>query len=341
MSFRSGDWVVVKSREEILASVDGSGELEAMPFMTEMLKYCGQKLQISAVAHKTCDTINRTGGRSVANAVHLKGIRCDGSAHGGCQAACLIFWKTDWLRPAARKSAAEPKLAVAPLMAVDELSARSLRVDDAGEKVYSCQATRLFAASRPLQWWDLRQYATDLSCGNVSIGRFLRAALLRGLYHLRRLGIGYRAALALEDMAHKLLTGRPSPYRVGLIPVGQLTPTDTLNLARGDWVEVKSHEEIRGTTTEQNLNRGMLYGPEMTEYCGRRFKVDRRVERLIDERTGKMLAMKLPCIVLDGVVCTSDYSQRRLFCPREIQPYFREIWLRRVSVQAREDDGAP
>jgi hypothetical protein len=339
MSFRSGDWVVVKSPEEILASVDGSGELESMPFMAEMLQYCGQRLQVSAVAHKTCDTIKKTGGRRVARAVHLKAIRCDGSAHGGCQAACLIFWKTEWLRPANGKSGDGPKGAAAPLLTADELRSRGSRIEN-GEVVYSCQATRLFAASSPLQWWDLRQYARDLWSGNVSIGRFLRASALRGVYHLRRLGIGYRAALALDDMAHKLLEGRGSPYKDGLIPAGELTPTETLNLVHGEWVEVKSHDEIRRTTTIENFNRGMLYGPEMVEYSGRRFRVDRRVERLIDERTGRMLAMKLPCIVLDGVVCTSDYSHRRLFCPRAIQPYFREIWLRRVSAEAHEGNDA-
>ena len=32
------------------------------------------------------------------SAVHLE-TRCDGSAHGGCQASCLLFWKDAWLKP--------------------------------------------------------------------------------------------------------------------------------------------------------------------------------------------------------------------------------------------------
>ena len=31
------------------------------------------------------------------NTVHLRRTRCDGAAHGGCQAACLLFWKEAWL----------------------------------------------------------------------------------------------------------------------------------------------------------------------------------------------------------------------------------------------------
>ena len=74
-----------------------------MPFMPEMLKFCGKKFRVGAVAHKTCDVANKTGGRRVRNAVHL-GIRCDGSSHGGCQAGCLLFWKTDWIKRVNRRT---------------------------------------------------------------------------------------------------------------------------------------------------------------------------------------------------------------------------------------------
>lgn len=340
MGFRTGDRVVVKSREEILASIDRAGELESMPFMAEMLPFCGRELEVSAVAHKTCDTVNKTGGRRVANAVHLKGVRCDGSVHGGCQAACLIFWKTEWLRPAGRAAVADRSRADASLT-VEGLHATSSRIDG-GDTVYSCQATRLFAASSPLRWWDLRQYLTDLGCGNVGVRRFLRVALLRGLFHLRRLGVGYRAAVAVYDSAHKMLTGRPTPYKVGVIPDGQTTPAGTLNLIAGEWVRVRPLDDICKTTTVQNFNRGMRFDPEMARFCGGRFKVERRVERLIDEGTGKMLVMKSPCIVLDGPVCSSEYSDLRIFCPRQIQPYFREIWLDRAPDDMRSTgDRAP
>jgi hypothetical protein len=329
MRLRAGDWVVVRSAEEILSSLDQSGELGAMPFMAEMLQYCGQRLQVAAIAHKTCDTICRTGGRRVVDAVHLKGIRCDGSAHGGCQAGCLIFWKTQWLTPVAGTAGATGRIPSAPALTVEGLRATGARTEG-GEPKYTCQATRLFAATRPLAWWEIGQYAMDLWYGNVCVVRFLRVAVLRALYNLRSLGIGYRISLALYERAHRLLTGRPTPYKDGLIPVGRPTPTETLNLAVGEWVEVRSHDEIRSTTTESNFNRGMRFDPEMAQLCGGRYRVSRRVERIIDERTGRMLPMKSPCIVLEGVVCSADYSADRIFCPRAIPSYFREIWLRRV-----------
>ena len=98
--FRAGDLVEVRSREEILASLDGTGCLDGMPFMPEMLQFCGQRLRVSAVAHKTCDTARQTWkGRRLKRSVHLAGARCDGSVHGGCQAECNLFWKDEWLTP--------------------------------------------------------------------------------------------------------------------------------------------------------------------------------------------------------------------------------------------------
>ena len=54
----------------------------------------------------------------------------------------------------------------------------------------------------------------------------------------------------------------------------------------------------------------------------------RRVEQIIDERSGRMIRFKNPCIVLEDVICTSDYHR---LCPRSIYPYWREIWLERVG----------
>jgi hypothetical protein len=31
------------------------------------------------------------------NTVYLDDLRCDGSGHGGCRAACRLYWKEDWL----------------------------------------------------------------------------------------------------------------------------------------------------------------------------------------------------------------------------------------------------
>jgi cation transport regulator ChaC len=52
------------------------------------------------------------------------------------------------------------------------------------------------------------------------------------------------------------------------------------------------------------------------------------VERCLDERPGRMLHMKSPCIILDDLVCEGVYNAN---CPREFVPFWREIWLERVE----------
>lgn len=97
--------VEVRSKEEILKTLDRKGQLNGLPFMPQMFEFCGRRLRVYKRAHKTCDTVNDYKGRWMDSAVHLEGIRCDGQAYGGCQAACLIYWKEAWL-----KRAAEPYL---------------------------------------------------------------------------------------------------------------------------------------------------------------------------------------------------------------------------------------
>ena len=96
--FRPGEIAEIKSASEILATLDAEGKLDGLPFMPEMLEYCGQTVTVYKRADRTCDTILSDGQRRMQNAVFLTDLRCDGGAHGGCQAGCLIFWKEAWLR---------------------------------------------------------------------------------------------------------------------------------------------------------------------------------------------------------------------------------------------------
>ena len=96
-------------------------------------------------------------------------------------------------------------------------------------------------------------------------------------------------------------------------------------------MRVKPYSEIVKTLNESQRNRGMWFDNEMLPYCGGTFRVLSRVERIIDERTGEMLPMKSECIILDGVVCQAACSRLRLFCPRQLYPFWREIWLERVD----------
>jgi hypothetical protein len=78
LGLRVGELVEVRSEEEILATLDDNAELDSLPFMPEMLEYCGARFTVYKVAHKLCDTMTATGMRRMRDAVHLAGVRCDG-----------------------------------------------------------------------------------------------------------------------------------------------------------------------------------------------------------------------------------------------------------------------
>jgi hypothetical protein len=328
-----GDRVEVRSKEEILATLDSSGQLEGMPFMPEMFAFCGRRFRVYKRAHKTCDTVFPIRSRRVQRAVHLE-TRCDGQAHGGCQAECLIFWKEAWLKSADGEAmSAQPPLIDIRGATENVVWEHTQLPTDAGPIRYVCQATRLPYATTSLNWWDLRQYVEDLTSGNVGFWRIVSGFVYSMYYSLSQAGIGLGPGMRwFYDHFSWLWRGTLFPRNAGSIPPGLATPSSTLNLQAGELVRVKSHQEILKTLNTESKNRGMSWDAELVPYCGKTYRVLKRVTKIINERTGEMQEMKTPCIILDSVVCQSRYSSCRMFCPRSIYSYWREIWLERVAL---------
>jgi hypothetical protein len=349
MKLRANDWVEVRSKEEILRTLDMDGCLDGLPFMPQMFQYCGQRFQVYKSAYKTCDTVSGDyAGRHLPDGVHL-GIRCDGQAFGGCQAGCLIFWKNAWLKPVDGPVQAQGALPgeKTPVSSTypesrrvdhDGWTAATTRQSTTGETRYSCQATELLRYTTPLRWWDARQYLEAYTSGNQTL-----PGICRGLWYL----FYYYGTLAFSDRwgrparwlynrCQAIVGGIPFPRSKGKIPVGQPTPRRDLALKPGDLVRVKSYDEILTTLNANLSNRGLSFDAELVPFCGKIFRVSACVERFIDEKTGQMRRMKTPAVILEGVTCKALYSGRRMFCPRSIHLWWREIWLERVSDAADE-----
>jgi hypothetical protein len=330
--YKAGEFVRIKSAEEIAATLDHEGTLNALPFMPEMIRFSGRAFKVRASAHKTCDNVNESGMRSMDAAVHLEGLHCDGSGHGGCQSRCPLFWRDAWLEPApapdesggslSRRS--EDEHDASTDRGVDQLrhkAARSvlLRGRNPSIGTYSCQSTEVLAATVLLPSWSPRQYWDDVRSGNITV-----AALLRGLPVIlfnKYQGLSRRffpRPLLIRD-------GRPYPETAGTL---QETPDLRLGIAAGEIVEVRPHAEILATLDTRGKNRGLGLDPDMVRFCGQRATVRHRVENRIDERTGELKRMNNPCLVLDGIACQGSHHR---FCPRAIDSYWREIWLTRVE----------
>jgi hypothetical protein len=335
LNLKAGEWVEVRSQHEILATLDENGRFENAPFMPEMLQFCGQKLRVFKRADKTCDPAHEPWSiRRVKNSVHLQDARCDGQGHGGCQAGCLIFWKEVWLKRAddnvISASGLQPRpVSVPPLMGIrnlETITSASEKRNSEGETIYTCQATALRDYTSPMASWDPRQYFRDLRSGNLATGLAGDSRGNRLLEFFLGLNSLFRAlTISLFNQIPRRIKGPAYPLLAGTL---EGTPSGTLDLQPGELVQVRNKEEIMATLNRYNRNRGMLFDGEMIPYCGGIYRVLRRVHHIIDEKTGRMLAMKSPCIVLEGVVCKSDFHR---LCPRAIYPYWRENWLKRAN----------
>jgi len=335
-SLRPGDLVEVRTKEEILATLDSQASLDGLPFMPEMLAYCGRRLRVYKRADKTCDTISGTGGRRMHGTVHLQDVRCDGSGHGACQAACLIHWKEAWLRSVDAGETEAPKASDSspPDDSRIERASRQPGSAKQGDLVrYRCQATELVRASSLLHWWDGRQYVRDLAGGNVTVGKVLKSFLFAIYRKLVDIGIGYNLLISVYDRIQAARGGQPYPYRTGSLTT---TPRGDLDLQPGEWARVKSLDEIMETVNPENRNRGLYFDSEMVRYCGHSYPVLARVTCIVDEKTGEMLNFGNPCIILSNVYCHGELSKGRLFCPRAIYSYWREIWLERVEPPGQD-----
>ncbi len=314
-----GDLVEVRPPAEILATLDAKGTVGNLPYMPEMVRFCGKRFTVDRRAEKICDTIKYTGSRRLHDAVLLADLRCDGSAHGGCQAECRYFWNEAWLRRVDVGLSAQSAPIGASQADFDALLARTgqhvrkgSHVQGVAEDLWSCQATELLQATARLGTFDPRPYLREYTCGNVQFKEFLAVT----------------ARAAVEEPLRKLGMS-PTAHLAG--PAGGKAPDEEpLNLLPGELVQVKSKAEIARTLNVNGYNRGLWFDREMMAYCGGRFRVRRRVQRFIDDRYATMVELKTDCVTLDGVVCTGKLSSRRWFCPRAAYPYWRECWLRRV-----------
>ena len=99
LGLRPGELVEVRSKEEILATLGPDATRDGLPFMPEMLRFCGQRFRIHKPSRQDLRHRRQDGWTArLYDTVHLRDLRCDGSAHGGCEAGCLMFWREAWLK---------------------------------------------------------------------------------------------------------------------------------------------------------------------------------------------------------------------------------------------------
>ena len=126
---------------------------------------------------------------------------------------------------------------------------------------------------------------------------------------------GIRRKRALKRF-HKVKNNEIDPSKIPSV----------LNLKPEEIVEVRSETEIVATLDGAKY-KGLSFMPEMLKFCGKKFKVLKRVEKYIVEGTvGKRVRMK-NTVILDGAFCDGSWHGG---CDRTCFALWREKWLKRV-----------
>jgi hypothetical protein len=137
----------------------------------------------------------------------------------------------------------------------------------------------------------------------------------------------YTVKKNLKKMA-KSLASRKISSTPAVIDQGKSELQGTPIVA-GDWVRVRSEEEIRATIDKWQELRGCAFLPDMWQYCGTRQQVFKRMERFLDERDYKVKKTR-GIILLKDVLCNGTPVFGR--CDRSCFFFWREEWLEKVSV---------
>jgi hypothetical protein len=296
---RPGDLVEVRSWTEIAATLDANGTFEKLPFMPEMLSYCGRQFRVSRQAFKTC--VDDSEMRQLGGTVLLEEVRCDGKSHGGCGKACLIFWKEAWLKspggPASENGIGKSKFSLADLK---KLAGR--------DGAFFCQSSEIVNASTPLPWWEPKQYIWDLSRNRMPVAQWLKSVMIAVYNKVAHVG-------KFHGWGHIAGPGG----RNGDQPLG---------LQTGDLVKVKSLAQIKQTLDSEGKHKQLLFAPAQADFCGQVMRVRNRVDKIVLEGTPKQRELK-DTVVLEGATC--DGICHRM-CPRQSLLFWRECWLERVAV---------
>lgn len=296
--FEQGDIVEVLPWNEIVRTLDENGALDDLPFMPEMLPYCGRTLAVTKRLERTCEEIER-GMRRIRNVVFLDDLRCDGSAHGGCQKGCRFLWKDSWLRRASGPNSGSETN--------NGMSVYPFPYSFADQR-YACQSTELLHATSRISPFDVASYVRDVRAKTYSSSELLRI-LSRAAIH--------RVRSRLAGKSHRVLEGTCTK-----------TPRQSLNLMPGEWVRVKTADQIAQTLNKHGKNRGLAFTVEMLPFCGRTFRVLRRLEKMINEPTRRLIRVE-GTVILENVTCDGCHILRGA-CPKNNYHFWREVWLERV-----------
>lgn len=144
-------------------------------------------------------------------------------------------------------------------------------------------------------------------------------------YYLRERGVTATVRRIVTFVAGKTMPREANSAKPAFRPA--VPCIESLNLQPGDWVVVKSWEEIQQTFDGEARNRGLVFTDEMAEYCGQRLRVMKRVRQICMETRPNEMRRLSNTVILEGAYCKGGTRG----CDRAAFFFWREAWLNRCD----------
>ena len=173
---------------------------------------------------------------------------------------------------------------------LEELVGRNVesKASTADEPIFRCQATDWFGASKAVGWWNVRSFLNEWSCGNVGFWRFSTTMTRIVLGEIgRRLHLIPRQTTCRTIRRPNRRDATAARARAGHVG------SDPLQA--GDRADTRRRRAEQGPVVRSFRDAPLLWQD---------LSVKSRVERFVDENTGKLVQLKSDCYILDGVVCS-------------------------------------
>lgn len=168
----------------------------------------------------------------------------------------------------------------------------------------------------------------DMAKATLPAWRYVALPLRRPWYRLKRY-VWYATIVGPLDSARRIFWST----RLGKLAARGKVRThttaksgDAVNLQAGDWVKVRSPKEIFATLDAEGKNEDLSFTREMMKFCGREFKVYKRLGRMLIG--GEMRNISAPAVLLEGVFCDGESHGG---CTRSCFCFWRDAWLERVT----------
>ena len=290
---KPGEIVEVRNEKEVAATLDSDNTLDGLSFTPEMFRYCGKKFRVLKSINKIF--VEGIGTRSIKNTMVLEGTFCHGEAHGNCQRMCLLLWKEAWLKRPQEKGTDS-------VISTDQTISKQI-IDNV-----------------PCQSASLRKATSQVISFEDFIKTYLCDERFKKWFVLKKTGA---LSLWLTLKVKRYLGQKRDSALCGFL---KKTPSIPLNLRPGELIEVKNKADIVMTLDTDGKNRGLGFTPEMLKYCGQRFRILKRINKIIEEQTGQM-KHTANTVILENVTCDGSSHAD---CPRNCYLLWREIWLKRV-----------